>query len=105
MRTDADQQRRNARYPACGRADRKTAGPRSIACDAALSDRMANCATTARALQKCSRNTPSQSAEDCTAHRNSTLESRIVTQRIDSYIIALWKRDDDVAEISQSTTD
>lgn len=39
MRTDADQERRNARYPACGRADRQTAGPRSIACDDAPSDR------------------------------------------------------------------
>lgn len=31
---------------------------------------------------------PSQSAEDCTAHRNSMPERGIVTQRIDSYIIA-----------------
>lgn len=39
MRTDADQERRNARYPACGGADRQTAGPRSIACDDAPSGR------------------------------------------------------------------
>ncbi|MDX8465424.1 hypothetical protein RFM26_06975 [Mesorhizobium sp. VK23B] len=39
MRTDADQERRNARYPACGRVDRKTAGLRSIACGAAPSVR------------------------------------------------------------------
>jgi len=39
MRTDADQERRNARYLACGRADRETAGPRRIACDAAPSAR------------------------------------------------------------------
>lgn len=37
MRPAADQERRNARYPACGRADRETAGPRSIAWDDAPS--------------------------------------------------------------------
>lgn len=33
MRTGADEERREARYLACGRADRKTAGPRRSACD------------------------------------------------------------------------
>lgn len=78
----------------------ETAGPRSIAVRP-----MANCATTARALHNCSRNTPSQSAEDCTAYRESTSESRIVTQRIDSYIIALWKGNDGFSEVYTSMTD
>lgn len=33
MTTHADQERRNALYRACGRADRETAGPRQIARD------------------------------------------------------------------------
>lgn len=100
MRTDADQGRRNARYPAYGSADRKTAGPRSIACDAArqTDGKLRHNGSSAAFVQP---NHTAQSAEDCTAHRNSTPERAIAAQRMDSCIIVFLKMNDDVEKSVQ----
>ena len=52
MRTDADRERRNARYLACVRADRETAGPRRIASDDAPSLRWKSAPDGSRAANK-----------------------------------------------------
>ena len=104
MRTDADQERRNARYPACGRADRETAGPRSIACDAAPSVRWQ---IAPRRLERCSSAAETPVAERGRLHGASELDGKsgIVAQSIDSCIIVNLKRNDDVRKITGSTTD
>lgn len=72
----------NARYPACGRGDRRTAEPRSIACDADPSDRWKSAPRRFPCCNK-QRCYPWQSAGDCTAHRNSTQEYGIAVQGIE----------------------
>lgn len=65
---------------------------------------MEKCATTVPVLQISSAATSSQSAEDCTAHPNSTQEYGIVAQSIEWCIIVYYRMNDDGQQVEQSTT-
>lgn len=80
MRTDADQERRNA----CGRADRKTAGPRSIACEAAPSDRWQ---IAPRQLERCFRAAQTPVAERGRLHGASKLDARTLDRDVENRFV------------------
>jgi hypothetical protein len=62
---------------------------------------MENCAATVRALPTCSRKTPSQSADECKAHRNSKTGGSSVIPRRKAYIFVERRRNDDGEKISE----
>jgi len=66
---------------------------------------MTSCAATVRALHACSRNTPSMSAEDCTAYRLPAFRTGQVLWSGISHDLLLWRSDDDAEDCTDKKPD
>jgi hypothetical protein len=66
---------------------------------------MERCAATAFQLQTGSHFVPSMSAEDCTAHQNSTVSSRGVLARASEGLVVAKRRSEDGCDAEVTSTD